>query len=76
MIYDNMTDLGQRLSRIEAQVEGIREDLRVFTDVQRVQAEKIEAVEKKMYYGHGILGTLIFFITMFGDYVRSIISGK
>lgn len=55
-----MTD-GERLARIETKLDN-------FIDIQAEHKEKIEAIERKISWGHGVGAAIVFLFTFWDSF--------
>jgi hypothetical protein len=62
-------DVIDRLARIETKLD-------LFAEAQEENETRLVSVERKMNYGHGVVASLLFIATFFGDAIRTIIIGK
>jgi len=63
---DLAMEVAQRLARIEAKLDH-------FTDTIKDHGTKIEALERKVNWGHGVVAAVLFILTFFKDLVNRMI---
>lgn len=60
---------GERLMRIETKLDA-------FIETQNEHTRKIESLQTRINWGHGVLAAVLFILTFLGDGVRSVLFGK